>query len=250
MMMARLFMFLVMAGLVNAGQNIKLIWDPSPDVDVTGGIVYYGNVSRNYQWKTNVIGTNATILNLLAGTNWFFTVTATNNSGLESDFSNEVQTFIPLTETNYPPTITSPAAVRMLEDTSTNISILVWDVETFPGNLTVTASSPSAFIFPPGAIVVSGTNHNRIVKLNPAPNSFGFTQVAIVASDGIQSVTNVIALTVLNIPEPVFRLQFVSNIQVSSSPNGPWTNVVTTILPVDVTGDTGKFYRTWNQLNP
>ena len=72
--------------------SVKLAWDPSPGTNVIANYnVYCGVVSATY---TNVVaaGTNTTvsISNLVAGTTYYFAVTAVGSSGLESDYSTEV----------------------------------------------------------------------------------------------------------------------------------------------------------------
>jgi hypothetical protein len=117
-----LILGLLLAPIVN-GASVTLAWDKSCDPSVSGYIVYY---STNYtSLFTNVVaaytddcgnshvtttnihhmpytvqipaGTNcvASISNLVSGLTYSFTVTATNLSGLKSDYSNEVQYTVP-----------------------------------------------------------------------------------------------------------------------------------------------------------
>lgn len=91
---------LVLAGAVAADQSVTLAWDPNPEPDVAGYIVYYGTVSRNYPFHTNVGNvTTATIYGLREGVTYYFAIAATNSTGLESDFSNEITNHIPSLET-------------------------------------------------------------------------------------------------------------------------------------------------------
>ena len=75
---------------VMGSQSLLLVWNPSPDADVSGYILYYGTASGNYN-HTNYIAnvTNATVTGLTEGFTYFFVVTATNTTGLESLPSNE-----------------------------------------------------------------------------------------------------------------------------------------------------------------
>ena len=57
-------------------------------------------------------------------------------------------------------------------------------------------------------------------------------------------------LTVLPAISTVRQLVFVSNLQVSKTPTGPWSNILTTILPVDISEDTKRFYRPWVDIGP
>jgi len=76
---------------VRAEQSVTLAWDPNPESDIGGYIVYYGSASRNYTNAVNAgnVTTN-TVRGLVDGAPYFFAVTAYNTNGLESDFSDEV----------------------------------------------------------------------------------------------------------------------------------------------------------------
>ena len=108
---------------IQAGSSVTLAWDKSCDPSVSGYIVYYNtnfttlttNVVAAYTddcgnfhpQATNTYhmpftfqvpaGTNCTagISNLISGFTYSFVVTATNLSGLESDYSNEVRYTVP-----------------------------------------------------------------------------------------------------------------------------------------------------------
>jgi len=59
--------------------------------DLYGYMIYYGNESRDYSRKINVLGGHIDVVvsDLGPGT-WYLSVTAYNYYGNESDFSNEV----------------------------------------------------------------------------------------------------------------------------------------------------------------
>jgi hypothetical protein len=237
---AALGLFLALAA--HAEQSVTLAWDPSPDPEVTGAIVYYGNASRNYPYHTNVGNvTRATVNGLEAGLTYYFAVTATNSAGLESDYSNEVSTSIPSDLTNSFPTVSQVGGMVMREDTTTNCTVIVWDTETPAGNLTVTASSANSDLLPADRLTVSGTNHNRTVTLSPAPNAFGQTLVTICVSDGMKTASTSFVLTVLDVPEPIRTLTVFSGLESAPSPDGPWSDVLATYLPIVC--DTNRFYR-------
>lgn len=74
----------------NPPAGVSLGWDPSPDPTVTGYFIYVGTATRSYTNKVAVgNGTTATITNLIRGTVYYFTATATDG-GLESEYCNEV----------------------------------------------------------------------------------------------------------------------------------------------------------------
>ena len=72
--------------------SLTLAWDPSADSNVVGYKIYVSNLSKKYYWSLNV-GNNTfgTVGNLVEGKLYFFAVTAYNDKGLESSYSNEVQ---------------------------------------------------------------------------------------------------------------------------------------------------------------
>lgn len=70
--------------------SVTLAWDPSPSPGVVGYRIYYGTAPRDYTNQVNA--GNATLLsvsNLNYGPTYYFTATAYDLAGLESDFSNE-----------------------------------------------------------------------------------------------------------------------------------------------------------------
>ncbi len=85
------------AALLATGANsVTLAWDPSPGQDIASYKIYFGPASGVY---TNTIdvgnATNATITSLVSGVTYYFAATATDTSGLESEFSNEVSYTVP-----------------------------------------------------------------------------------------------------------------------------------------------------------
>src|ERR1019366_3300295 len=89
--------------------SVTLTWDPSPDSAFAGYRLYEGGASQTY---SNVIdvgnATTATVSNLVSGVSYFFTVTAYDANGVESDFYNEISYTVPLTA-NPAPTLTLTA---------------------------------------------------------------------------------------------------------------------------------------------
>jgi hypothetical protein len=72
--------------------DITLAWDQNSDPDLAGYRLYIGTSSRNYTQTFDLgLTTQYTIGNLNDGTVYFFTLTAYNQKGLESSFSNEVR---------------------------------------------------------------------------------------------------------------------------------------------------------------
>lgn len=123
---------------------VGLAWDQNnPSEGVTGYRIYYGVASRSYTNITDVgMGTNITrwpeclcptngcaiITNLDVGVRYYFAATAYNGSGLESDFSNEVDWLA----TNRPP-LHFPRAPRNAVVQGTNAPGLRQVISVKPG---------------------------------------------------------------------------------------------------------------------
>jgi hypothetical protein len=82
---------LFMPGLARAF-SLTLAWDPNTETDLTGYKIYIGYAPQKYSWIVDVGNrTNGTIADLVAGTTYYFTLTAYNSKGHESGFSNEIR---------------------------------------------------------------------------------------------------------------------------------------------------------------
>ena len=81
---------------VQALQSVTLAWDPNSETNLVGYVFYHGTASGQYSSSNNVgNATNTTVSGLQEGGTYFFAVTAYDNSGLESDPSNEVSYTVP-----------------------------------------------------------------------------------------------------------------------------------------------------------
>jgi len=107
-----ILLFASIAPSVNAAaSSVTLAWNPSAGPNIINYKVYYGGVSRTYTnglYTGNV--TNATISGLLAGSTYFFAVTAFNSS-LESDYSTEISYTVPNGTSTNPPPVTNVAGL-------------------------------------------------------------------------------------------------------------------------------------------
>jgi hypothetical protein len=111
---ARIRILLVcLAGLLQlpspAAQNLTLAWNPSAGPNVVGYKIYYGTACHKYDSMVSVGNvTTATVAGLVAGSKYFFAVTACDVSNQESFLSDEAAVTIPtnppVTLSNLPPT--------------------------------------------------------------------------------------------------------------------------------------------------
>src|SRR5205809_728611 len=78
----------------SSGQ-VTLAWDPNPESTVAGYDLYIGRASAVYTTKINVSNvTTYTVTGLAPGQVYYFAVTAYDQNGGESGYSNEVSTTI------------------------------------------------------------------------------------------------------------------------------------------------------------
>ncbi|OFZ22722.1 MAG: hypothetical protein A2X94_03485 [Bdellovibrionales bacterium GWB1_55_8] len=75
--------------------RVELAWDPSSDPDVAGYRCYYGRKSRQYTHVLDTGNANTFVVSGLTPGKWYFTITAYNSAGVESDYSNEFETEVP-----------------------------------------------------------------------------------------------------------------------------------------------------------
>ena len=88
------FVFIHTPSLAGAAQ-VSLAWAASTGPDVAGYKMYYGNYSGNYQYTVNVgNSTSCTISGLNEGTTYYFAASAYDTQQNESDYSNEVSTYV------------------------------------------------------------------------------------------------------------------------------------------------------------
>ena len=90
------------------GGAVLLTWLPNTEADVQGYKVYYGTSLGNYQVQTDVGKISQyRIDNLSENTTYYFTLTAYDTAGNESDFATPVSVFVT------PLDSTGPQVVRL-----------------------------------------------------------------------------------------------------------------------------------------
>jgi len=80
----------------SAQPTVSLAWNPDADSATAGYVLYSGQASGNYSFRTNVaMNTRATIGGLTSGTTNYFVVTAYNSAGVEGPPSGEISYLVP-----------------------------------------------------------------------------------------------------------------------------------------------------------
>ena len=90
------------------GQSVKVTWDANTEPDLAGYKLYMGNQPGDYTAPIDVGNvTEYQVSDLPENTTYYFAVTAYDNGGLESGFSNEASYAVP----NLPPVAPTGCAV-------------------------------------------------------------------------------------------------------------------------------------------
>ena len=145
-------------------------------------------------------GANRTVtVTPAANQNGTATITLTVSDGVLS-----AQTTFTLTVTavSGAPTITGPGSASVEENTTGTITFIVADDGPL-ASLSVTATAGDAALFPAGALVVSGTGATRTAALTPAEDRDGATSIMLTVSDGAQTATLTIPVTVTPAAAPL-----------------------------------------------
>jgi hypothetical protein len=88
-------------------------------------------------------------------------------------------------ETNQPPTISELPDQTVSSGTVTGpLSFSVWDAETPPDQLIVTATSSNPALVPITSIVLAGSGTSRTVTVTPVSGAKGAATITVTVSDG------------------------------------------------------------------
>ena len=154
------------------GEPVTLAWDANTEPDISGYKVYFGIESGNYTDSIDVGNiTTATIDSLIEGMTYYFAVTAYNEAGLESDYSNEVVFGVPIS--NKPP-FAENLSVELPEDGSTAVTLVAGDPE---GDVLT-----YSILVEPAHGLLSGTAPNLVYT--PFANYFGTDEFSFSVDDG------------------------------------------------------------------
>jgi hypothetical protein len=175
--------------------SVGLAWDRSTDPSVAGYNVYYGTASHSYQALVPA-GNNAaaTVSGLSDATTYYFSVTAVDAFGVESDFSPEVSNH---TLGNGTPSISPIADQTVSAGQSTPaINFTIADPETAAANLVVSSDSSDTTLVPNANIVLAGSGASRTVTVTPVAGLSGSVHITVSVSDGTNTATSGFNLSV------------------------------------------------------
>lgn len=116
--------------------SVILNWDASPDTNIAGYKLYYGTNSGSYPQVVSAgLVTQTTVTGLTPGTPYYFAATASDSTGLESDYSNEITFTMPALRPGQ-----SLPELRLFQ--AGTKSILQWPAN-YPGYTLQCSSSPA-----------------------------------------------------------------------------------------------------------
>lgn len=213
-------------------QSVTLAWDPNPETDLAGYIIYYGSANRNYTNAVNVgnITTN-TVSGLVDGVTYYFAVTAYNTNGLESNFSNEVSYSRP---TGSPIAITlQPLITRSnvtLRGTSSVAGMAAWfdlsEGTNAPNWHQVPALGPTNQIY---WVSLSTNQMASYGGSKPTNWTYRFS-----TSDTSNQLISASVSFDLRVPTPK-RLRIIMTVFQSASLGGPWTEALSYTVTNEMT---------------
>jgi fibronectin type 3 domain-containing protein len=207
-----------------AAGTVTLAWDPSPATNAIASYnLYYGAGSATY---TNVLaaGTNTTasVSNLVEGATYYFAATAVDTNGLESNYSTEVSTVIPVKLTNQPPTLNALASVTINESAglqTVNLAGITSGATNEIQTLTVTASSSNPALIPTPAVNYTSPSTTGSITFTPVAFAYGSATITVTVNDGGTS-NNVISRTFVVTVNPVNQaptLTALANVTINES---------------------------------
>ena len=190
-----LLLLLLFATRALAGES-ALAWDASPDPRVTGCNVYAGQASGSYSLKFDAgLATSYTVKNLAEGSTYYFAVTARDETGEESAYSNQASAKIPYSVpgADFSANVTSgvaPITVNFTSATTGTVTGYAWN---FGDGGTSAQMNPAHAYAAPGTYTVSLTVNGPggmktatkqgyiVVKTPPPVASFAATPTSGVA---------------------------------------------------------------------
>lgn len=223
--------------------DVTCAWDPNPEPDVQGYILYWGTESGNYVGNVTTTNTEATATGLLPGTTYYFTVTAFNVYG-ESAPAEEINYTTPgqgfVAQTLFPTNLTSTNVViqgRVADLAGTFGAFFEWSEGTNLNLVSPNVLLPSPHLFTDVADVtiqatlpIGRTNYtyrlvvtNAVARFEAAPQTIS-TQV----------------------PKPVrirFKVEIIQTAQLGPQADWDAVEVAEVVIPYPENGGDSRFYQ-------
>lgn len=115
-------------------------------------------------------------------------------SGVDGWYVDDVHAYT--CNLNNPPTIVVDSGRKCTTDSRGMMNLVVGDIETAAGSLTLSASSSNTTLVPNGNIVFAGSGANRTVAIATAPGQTGTAIVTVTVSDGTNTSSATITVQV------------------------------------------------------
>jgi hypothetical protein len=169
--------------------TVTLAWDASTSTNVIANYkVYYGVATGTYTNSVSAgTATTASVPNLVEGATYYFAATATDTDGLESSYSTEVSTLIPIRLTNQPPTLNALANVTIDENASqqtVSLSGITSGAANESQTLTVTASSSNTGLIPTPTVTYTSPGATGSIRFTPVAYASGSAVITVTVNDG------------------------------------------------------------------
>jgi hypothetical protein len=175
-----------LASISAFADSVMLAWDPSVSTNVVGYRVYYGIGSRSYTNYVSVAGTNATVSGLAGATTYYFTATAYDSNGIESDYSSETNytTVVPV---NFPPTLNTLGNLTINQNAgqqTVNLSGISSGSASEIQTLSVTAVSDNTALIPTPIVTYTSPSATGTLKFTPVATNSGTATITVTVNDG------------------------------------------------------------------
>src|SRR4030095_10517547 len=147
----------------------------SVSTNVVGYRVYYGVGSRSYTNYVSVGGTTATVSGLAGATTYYFTATAFDSNGIESDYSSETNYTTPV-PVNLAPTLNAWGNLTINQNAGQQTVSLSGISSGSAGEiqtLSVTAVSDNTALIPTPTITYTSPSATGTLRFTPVSSNSG-----------------------------------------------------------------------------
>lgn len=223
--------------------NVTCAWDPNPEPDVQGYILYWGTESGVYSSTATTTNTQVTASGLLPGTTYFFVVTAFNAYG-ESWPSNEINYTVPgagfLAQTLFPTNLTATNVViqgRVADLAGTFGAFFEWSEGT---NL-----NPAALnvLVPPVSLFTNEADVTISATLPIGRTNYAYRLVVTNEVARFEATPRTISTQV---PKPVqirFKVEIIQTTQLGTNADWEAIEVAEVVIPYPEGAGENRFYQ-------